>query len=240
MTMVTRSVRGSERLSDQQKPELGEKNPASSNSPLYDSQESGDETDTSIPAFAPLHAAKAKAKAIPAVPLKKRKRLPSLEFGSDDDDESDSSQNEIGGEQDDVSDITFQNSPMRPSRKILKPAKRASAQRSGQNNASSAPPKMVTKNPGHNELNNGFDSWNNVTSPIRHGQAEGGDGDGSNYSGPGRSALSYCLYKNCTRVADEELVSTASQGPRRGARRGRPEPGKYRINAGAFPKFNAS
>lgn len=194
MIMVTRSVCGSEQLTDQQKTELGEKNPTSSNNPLYDSQESGDEIDTSIPAFAPLPAAKAKAKTILAVPPKKRKRLPSLEFGSDDDDKSYPSQNEIGGKQDDVSDITFQNSPVRPSRTILKPAKRASAQRSGQKNVSSAPPRMMRISPDHNESNNGFDSWNNVTSPIRSGQAGGGDGDESNYSGPGRSGPSSVLF----------------------------------------------
>ncbi|KAH8766760.1 hypothetical protein F5883DRAFT_77946 [Diaporthe sp. PMI_573] len=168
--------------------EPGQKNSVSGYNSLEDSEDSDSSSDTSIPAVQVIPKAtnKPTTKATFAPLRAKRKRQPSMEFGGDDDDdEPDSSQSENGGERDDFSDITFQNSPVRPSGKVPKASKRAPAQRP----ASSAPPKSMKNRLGQNELNHDFGTWNEATSPIPHGQAQGGDGDESIYSGPGRSGL---------------------------------------------------
>jgi len=182
------------RLADQHKAGPGQKNSVSGYNSLEDSEDSEDSdssSDTSIPAVQVIPKAtnKPTTKATFAPLRAKRKRQPSMEFGGDDDDddddEPDSSQSENGGERDDFSDITFQNSPARPSGKVPKASKRAPAQRP----ASSAPPKTMKNRLGQNELNHGFGTWSEATSPTPHGQAQGGDGDESIYSGPGRSGL---------------------------------------------------
>jgi hypothetical protein len=185
------------RLADQHKTEPGQKTSVSGYNSLEgseDSEDSDSSSDTSIPAVQVIPKAtnKPTTKATFAPLRAKRKRQPSMEFGGDDDDdddddddEPDSSQSENGGERDDFSEITFQNSPVRPSGKVPKASKRAPAQRP----ASSAPPKSMKNRLGQNELNHGFGTWSEATSPIPHGQAQGGDGDESIYSGPGRSGL---------------------------------------------------
>lgn len=174
------------RLSGHEKAAAGQKSSNSSNDSLDDSDESSDGSNTSIPAV-PRITEEATTNATFAPLRVKRQRHASMESQEGDhqvDGGPNSSQSENEGEQDDFSDFTFQDSPMRPSRKIPKTSKRTPAQTP----ASSAPP---------GRTKNGLDQH----------------GDDSMYSGP------------------------ASQGPRLGTRRGRPEPGTYVIKAATFPKY---
>lgn len=203
------------RLSGHEKAAAGQKSSNSSNDSLDDSDESSDGSNTSIPAV-PRITEEATTNATFAPLRVKRQRHASMESQEGDhqvDGGPNSSQSENEGEQDDFSDFTFQDSPMRPSRKIPKTSKRTPAQTP----ASSAPP---------GRTKNGLDQH----------------GDDSMYSGPGTPSPvdpSLCLpfYDDCSRIANGNSSSTASQGPRLGTRRGRPEPGTYVIKAATFPKY---
>lgn len=203
-------------------------NPPAHNRSIDDTQESGDDTETSIPAFAP----RGTTKATRTAPVKKRKM--DCRIFSDDDEELDFSQSKNKDEQDDISDLPFPGSQERPSEGISKAFRGASAQRSGRNTMSSASP---------TETRNAIDSRNKAISSSRKtgGQAEGGDEEEGTYSGPGRSdsqtlILSARLHTLCTRSGANQPIPTASQASRHNrVRPGRPEPGKYRMNAAAWP-----
>lgn len=163
-----------QRLAGQQQAEVSNNDAAAINRSNDDTQESGDETDTSIPAFAPQPTSKATFDA----PMKKRKRV-MVTFDSDLED-PDFSQNDNGDGQDENSDISFRGSQERPSKGISKAFKGASAQRSGRNTVSSASPTKPS---------NAVESRNQANSSSRKtdDQAGGGDEEESTCSGPGTS-----------------------------------------------------
>lgn len=239
--MATRSLLCTlyERLTDQQKAEAGNDNSPASSRTFDDSQESSEETDTSIPAIAPQ--ATNKAKLTPR--LEKRKRMPGIFDG--DDEEPEFSQNENEDDQDDTSDVSFPGSQESPSGRALKASKRPSTQESGRNNVSSALPTKTKNHSRRKEVDHVFETQNRATSSSRKtdSQAEGGDEDEDEEigSGPGRSglpifALSARMHLPYRRAAANNLGPSASQAPRRNeVRPGRPEPGQYRMNAKAWP-----
>ncbi|KAG6368065.1 hypothetical protein INS49_002265 [Diaporthe citri] len=188
--------------------EAGNDNSPASSRSIDDTEESGDETDTSIPAIAPQ--ATNKAKFTPR--FKKRKRISGI-FDSGDE-EPEFSQNENKDEQDDTSDVSFPGSQEGPSGRALKAFRRPSTQRSGQNNVSSALATKTKNRSRPKEVDNVFKTRTRATSTSgkTDSQAEGGD-------------------------EDEDIGSApASQAPRRNrVRPGRPEPGKYRMTAKAWP-----
>lgn len=164
--------------------------------------------------------------------MKKRKRV--ARTLDSEDEEPEFSQDEDKDEQDDNSDASFPGSQEQPSEGLFNPFMKASAQRSGRDTGSSASPR---------KMRNPFKTRNKAGSSSRKtdGQAEGGDEEDGTYSGPGRLdsqtlVLSARLYTPCRRFGANHPNPVASQAPRRNhVRPGRPEPGKYRMNAKAWP-----
>ncbi|POS80805.1 hypothetical protein DHEL01_v200816 [Diaporthe helianthi] len=175
--------------------EAGQKQSTSTkDSHIDDSDESSDESDTSIPAVMPKVTKEARvtkeattqAKFAPLIVTRKRRAsIQSRGSGRQTDDATRSFQQENEGERDHLSDFTFSDSPIRASRKVPKTSKQVPARKP----VSSAPPE-------------------------RSGLDKNGD--------------------------DSKHNLRASQGPRRGTRRGRPQPGTYLINAATFPQYNES
>ncbi|KAG8163222.1 hypothetical protein KVR01_006519 [Diaporthe batatas] len=161
---------------------------------LNEADDSSDQS--SIPAVMPKITKEATTKARFALHSTKRKRRASLESGSGDRQTDDGPQSVNEVEEDNFSDFTFQDSPIRSSQRALKKFKRTRAQKAAQRPASSAPPER---------MKNGLDQ----------------DGDESMHSGP-------------------DSAASQSPRPRRGTRHGRPEPGKYKMGARAFPNLNGS
>ncbi|KAI7773831.1 hypothetical protein LA080_009823 [Diaporthe eres] len=201
-TLVTVSLR----IAGQQQAEAGNENTTgASNRCIDNSQESGDETDSSIPAIAPQATNKAKS----TLGSKKRKRVPGM-FDSDDE-EPDFSQNENKDEEDYTSDVSFPGSQEGPSGRALKAFR---TQKPGRNTASFNSPTETKTHTRRKKVGDVFETRNRATSSSRKtdSQTEGGD-------------------------EDEDIGSApASQAPRRNrVRPGRPEPGKYRMTAKAWP-----
>lgn len=160
-----------------------------------------------------------------------------------DDEEPDFVQDENKDEQDDTSDVSFPGSQEGPSGRALKAFRSPCTQRSGRNNVSFA---SATKTKNHSrpkEVDKTFEIQNRATSSSRKtdSQAEGGDEDEDIGSAPGRLdsplfVLSARMRTPYRRFTANDLVPTASQAPRRNTvRPGRPEPGKYRMTAKAWP-----
>ncbi|KAK7713341.1 hypothetical protein SLS64_004591 [Diaporthe eres] len=169
-TVVTVSLR----IAGQQQAQAGnENNTGASNRCIDNPQESGDETDSSIPAIVPKATNKAKS----TLGSKKRKRVPGM-FDSDDE-EPDFSQNENKDEQDDTSDVSFPGSQEGPSGRALKAFRRPSTQKPGRNNASFNSPTETKTHTRPKEVGNVFDTRNRATSSSRNtdSQTEGGDED---------------------------------------------------------------
>lgn len=155
------------------------------------------------------------------------------------------SQNGNKDERDDTSDVSFPGSQEGPSGRALKTFRRPSTQGSGRNHVSVASPTKTKNHSRQKEVDNIFEAQSRATSSSRKtdSQADGGeeDEDEDSGSGPGRSGLppfvlSARMHTPYRRAAANDLVPTASQAPRRNrVRPGRPEPGKYRMTAKAWP-----
>ncbi|KAI3399831.1 hypothetical protein diail_5628, partial [Diaporthe ilicicola] len=165
------------RSTDQQKAEADENDTTASNGFLDDTQESSDETDTSIPAIAP----KATTKTKHTSPFVNRKRARTL----DDTSESDSFGNDTRDSKVDSDGVHVRISQTQPLARSRTSAVRASTHRAGRNATSSASPAEAQGDHSQTASNN---SLKRVKAPTsghhKDNQAEQEDEDESIYSGP--------------------------------------------------------
>lgn len=148
--------------------------------------------------------------------LERRKRRHRI-FDSDDE-EPGFFQNENEDEQDGDSDFPSGRSQKRISGKAFKASKGASAQRTGQNSVSSAPPTKTKNHPRQDELAEFLETRNEATTSSLQidGQAEGGDEDGAICDGPRTPGSSISTpYYSHTHLAEGLLLTSWVQQLRR-------------------------